>query len=78
MAWCGGPSPQGFAKAMQQFALHGVNFGCGLLDQKLRALVQQEAPQVISLVDRLSHARVHGIVRCRGQCASSADWSAGR
>jgi hypothetical protein len=67
-----------FAKAMQQFALHGVNFGCGLLDQKLRALVQQEAPQVISLVDRLSHARVHRIVRCRSQGASSAALSAGR
>jgi hypothetical protein len=27
-----------FTKAMQQFALYGVDFGCNLLDQKLRAL----------------------------------------
>jgi hypothetical protein len=37
-----------FTKAMQQFALYGVDFGCNLLDQKLRALAQQETPRVTS------------------------------
>jgi len=45
-----------FARAMQQFALYGVDFSCNLLDQKLRALAQQEAPRVTSFVDRLSDA----------------------
>jgi ferredoxin len=60
-----------FTKAMQQFALCGVDFGCNLLDQKLRALAQQEAPRVTSFVDRLSDARIHWIAGCRSQCACS-------
>ena len=52
-----------FAKAMQQFALYGVDFSCNLLDQKLRALAQQEAPRVTSFVDRLSDAQ--WIAGCR-------------
>jgi hypothetical protein len=59
------------AKAMQQFALYGVNFGCNLLDQKLRALAQQESHRVTSFVDRLSDARIHWIAGFRRQCACS-------
>jgi hypothetical protein len=55
-AWLVVPSTLKFAKAMQQFALHGVDFSCNLLDQKLRALAQLEAPCVTSFVDRLSDA----------------------
>ncbi len=59
------------AKAMQQFALYGVDFGCNLLDQKLRALAQQESPRVASFVDRLSDARIHWNAGFRNQCACS-------
>jgi hypothetical protein len=47
-----------FAKAMQQFALYGVDFSCNLLIRNC-ALAQQEAPGVTSFVDRLSDARIH-------------------
>jgi hypothetical protein len=68
-AWLVVPLILKFAKAMQQFALHGVDFSCNLLDQKLRALAQLEAPCVTSFVDRLSDA--HWIA------LSDAHWIAG-
>lgn len=45
-----------FAKAMQHFAGYGVDFSCNLLNQKLRALAQQEAPRgfIGSLVAEVS------------------------
>ncbi|MFZ3241905.1 MAG: hypothetical protein WA196_15995, partial [Pseudolabrys sp.] len=43
--WLVAVSALKFAKAMQQFALHGVNFGCGLLDQKLRAWCSKRHPK---------------------------------